>query len=74
MPLKNPRKVQARTYGTKLPSQSEALRFIDSAKSASTMIDWDLPESNISELRKKRNKEILPLTKLLRVDQRLSNI
>ena len=31
-----PWKVRARTYGTKSPSRSEALRFIDSAKSPST--------------------------------------
>ena len=29
--MKNPGKVRARTYGTKSPSRSEALRFIDSA-------------------------------------------
>ena len=34
---KNPGKVRARTYGTKSPSRSEALRFIDS--------DGDLAES-----------------------------
>ena len=34
--MKNPGKVRARTYGTKLPGRSEALRFIDSAKSPST--------------------------------------
>ena len=34
--MKNPGKVLARTYGTKSPSRSEALRFIDSAKSPST--------------------------------------
>ena len=39
---KNPGKVQARTYGTKSPSRSEALRFIDSAKSPSTKIDGSL--------------------------------
>ena len=32
MSWKNPGKVRARTYGTKSPSRSEALRFIDSAK------------------------------------------
>ena len=31
--MKNPGKVRARTYGTKSPGWSEALRFIDSAKS-----------------------------------------
>ena len=31
--VKNPGKVRARTNGTKSPSRSEALRFIDSAKS-----------------------------------------
>ena len=36
-----PWKVRARTYGTKSPSRSEALRFIDSAKSPSTkMVHW----------------------------------
>ena len=39
---KNPGKVRARTYGTKSPSRSEALRFIDSAKSPSTKIDGSL--------------------------------
>ena len=34
-----PGEVRARTCGTKLPSRSEALRFIDSAKSPSTKID-----------------------------------
>ena len=38
-------KVRARTYGTKSPSRSEALRFIDSAKSPSTYVDGDLAES-----------------------------
>ena len=37
-----PWKVRARTYGTKSPSRSEALRFIDSAKS---QVDGDLAES-----------------------------
>ena len=37
-----PWKVRARTYGTKSPSRSEALRFIDSAKSPSTKIDGSL--------------------------------
>ena len=36
--MKNPGKVRARTYGTKSPSRLEALRFIDSAKSPSTLI------------------------------------
>ena len=40
--VKNPGKVRARTYGTKSPSRSEALRFIDSAKSPSTKIDGSL--------------------------------
>ena len=40
--MKNPGKVRARTYGTKLPSRSEALRFIDSAKFPSTKIDGSL--------------------------------
>ena len=35
-------KVWARAYGTKSPSRSEALRFIDSAKSPSTKIDGSL--------------------------------
>ena len=35
-PWKKPWKVRARTYGNKSPSRSEALRFIDSAKSPST--------------------------------------
>ena len=34
----NPEKVRARTYATKSPSQSEALRFIDSANSPSTRL------------------------------------
>ena len=42
MSWKNPGKVRARTYGTKSPSRSEALRFIDSAKSPSTKIDGSL--------------------------------
>ena len=37
-----PWKIRARTYGTKSPSRSEALRFIDSAKSPSTKIDGSL--------------------------------
>ena len=37
MPWKPPGKVRARTYGTKSPRQSKALRFIDSAKSPSTV-------------------------------------
>ena len=37
-----PWKVRARTYGTKAPSRSEALRFIESAKSPSTKIDGSL--------------------------------
>ena len=40
--MKNPGKVRARTYGTKSPSRSEALRFIDSAKSPTTKIDGSL--------------------------------
>ena len=40
--VKSPGKVRARTYGTKSPSRSEALRFIDSAKSPSTKIDGSL--------------------------------
>ena len=40
--MQNPGKVRARTYGTKLPGRSEALRFIDSAKSPSTKIDGSL--------------------------------
>ena len=42
--MENPVEVQARTCGTKSPCRSEALRFIDSAKSPST-IDGDLAES-----------------------------
>ena len=42
--MKNPGEVWARTCGTKLPSRSEALRFIDSSKSPST-VDGDLDES-----------------------------
>ena len=41
---KTPGKVRARTCGTKSPSRSEALRFIDSSKSPST-VDGDLDES-----------------------------
>ena len=43
----NPWRVRARTYGTKSPSRSEALRFIDSTKSPSTYIhvNGDLAES-----------------------------
>ena len=37
-----PWKVRARTYGNKSPSRSEALRFIDSAKSPSTKINGSL--------------------------------
>ena len=40
--VKNPGKVRARTYGTKSPSRSEALRFINSAKSPSTKIDGSM--------------------------------
>ena len=40
--MKNPGKVRARTCGTTSPSQLEALRFIDSAKSPSTKIDGSL--------------------------------
>ena len=36
MSWKHPGKVRAQTYGTKSPSRSEALRFINSAKSQST--------------------------------------
>ena len=39
MSWKNPGKVRARTYGTKSPSRSEALNFIDSAKFPSTATD-----------------------------------
>ena len=35
-----PWKVRARTYGTKSPSRSEALRFIDSAKSPRWGFGW----------------------------------
>ena len=45
--MKNPGKVRARTYGTKSPSRSEALRFIDSAKSPSTIIDGSLVNSSL---------------------------
>ena len=41
MSRKTPGEVRARTCGTKSPSRSEALRFIDSSKS----LDWDLDES-----------------------------
>ena len=42
MSWKTPGEVRARTCGTKSPSQSETLRFIDSAKSPSTKIDGSL--------------------------------
>ena len=42
MSRKTPGEVRARTCGTKLPSRSEALRFIDSSKSPSTKIDGSL--------------------------------
>ena len=42
MSWKNPGEVRARTCGTKSPSRSEALRFIDSSKSPSTKIDGSL--------------------------------
>ena len=42
MPWKDPGEVRARTYGTKSPSLSEALCFIDSAKSPSTKTDGSL--------------------------------
>ena len=42
MSWKNPGKTRARTYGTKSPSRSEAVRLIDSAKSPSTKIDGSL--------------------------------
>ena len=44
MSRKTPGEVRARTCGTKSPSRSEALRFIDSSKSPST-VDGDLDES-----------------------------
>ena len=44
MSRKTPGEVRARTCGTKSPSRSEALRFIDSPKSPST-VDGDLDES-----------------------------
>ena len=40
--MKNPGKVRAWTYGTKSPSRSGALCFIDSAKFPSTKIDGSL--------------------------------
>ena len=43
MSRKIPGEVRARTCGTKSPSRSEALRFIDSSKSPS--VDGDLDES-----------------------------
>ena len=42
MSRKTPGEVRARTCGTKSPSRSEALRFIDSSKSLSTKIASDL--------------------------------
>ena len=42
MSRKTPGEVRARTCGTKSPSRSEALRFIDSSKSPSTKIDGSL--------------------------------
>ena len=42
MSWKTPGEVRARTCGTKSPSRSEALRFIDSSKSPSTKIDGSL--------------------------------
>ena len=39
---KTPGEVRARTWGTKSPSRSEAMRFIDSSKSPSTKIDGSL--------------------------------
>ena len=46
----NPGKVRARTYGTKSPGRSEALRFIDSAKSPST---WGYLDGDLAELIKR---------------------
>ena len=40
--MKNPGEVRARTCGTKSPSRSEALRFINSSKFPSTEIDGSL--------------------------------
>ena len=47
MSRKTPGEVRARTCGTKSPSRSEALHFIDSSKSPSTwgFVDGDLDES-----------------------------
>ena len=42
MSWKTPGEVRARTNGTKSPSRSEALHFIDSSKSPSTNIDGSL--------------------------------
>ena len=42
MSRKTPGEVRGRTCGTKSPSRSEALRFIDSSKSPSTKIDGSL--------------------------------
>ena len=52
-----PWKVRARTYGTKSPSRSEALRFIDSAKSPSTKIDGLLVNFRLESLRLKFTNE-----------------
>ena len=42
MSRKTPGEVRARTCGTKSPSRSEAMRFIDSSKSPSTKIDGSM--------------------------------
>ena len=53
MSRKTPGEVRARTCGTKSPSRSEALRFIDSSKSPSTKIDGSL----VNFRRRKKTRE-----------------
>ena len=53
MSWKNPGEVRARTYDTKSPSRSEALRFIDSAKSPSTTVNYryNVTDGTLKKLR-----------------------
>ena len=65
-----PWKVRARTYRTKSPSRSEALRFMDSAKSPSTKIDGSL----VNFRRRLSNRHGRPRRRMLTMDIRRTPI
>ena len=56
-----PWKVRARTYGTKSPSWSEALRFIDSAKSPSTKRATFLATESVNSASFKRGETVVQI-------------